>query len=229
MRKLLLMALLPLFAIGCASTNIEYPRATLYPSSTQQKMQAAEHWNVLAANEAKLITSKLSSSPVIHISCNSASCTKGGRNSSPFAEAYNEFLTSHLVNNGARVAISKESDSYTLEYHVQVVSHTDRSGLPLKPGTLTGGYAAAYGIYQAAENWSNGSLIALPLAVAGDLYLQNVEETDASNSEVLVTTKITKGNRVIVSNSHIYYFNAGDASHYTNKAKAKGFSVTNVN
>jgi len=188
-------------------------------------MQAAAHWNILAANEAKLISSKLAGSPVIHISCKSSGCSDKGVNNSPFAEAYREFLTSHLVNNGASVAIQRESGAYNLEYHVQVVTHNDRDGLPAKPGTLSATAAAAFGIYKAANDFSNPAQAVIPLAILGDLALYNAVETSTSNTEVLVTTKITQGNRVITSNSSVYYFNAGDANHYSNK----GIAVTNVN
>jgi len=225
MKKLLLTALLSVFFVGCASKNLEYPRATTFPYSTQQKMQAAAHWNILAANEAKLISSKLAGSPVIHISCQSSGCSDKGVNNSPFAEAYREFLTSHLVNNGASVAIQKEPGAYSLEYHVQVVTHNDRGDLPPRPGTLSATAAAAFGIYKATHDFSNSAQIIIPLAILGDLALYNAVEASTSNTEVLVTTKITQGNRVITSNSSVYYFNAGDANHYSNK----GIAVTNVN
>jgi len=226
MKKLLITALLSVFFVGCASKNLDYPRATTFPYSTQQKMQAAAHWNILAANEAKLISSKLSGSPLIHISCKSSGCGANGMNNSPFAEAYREFLTSHLVNNGANVAINKESGAYNLEYHVQVVTHNDRDGLSAKPGALSATAAAAFGIYKAVNDFSYPARAVIPLVVLGDLALYNAVETSTSNTEVLVTTKITKGNRVITSNSSIYYFNAGDVSHYSQKAR---LPVTNVN
>jgi len=219
------------FFVGCASKNLEYPRATTFPYSTQQKMQAAAHWNILAANEAKLISSKLAGSPVIHISCQSSGCSDKGVNNSPFAEAYREFLTSHLVNNGASVAIQKEPGAYSLEYHVQVVTHNDRGDLPRKPGILSLNAGAAYGIYKATHDFSNPAQILIPLIAIDELILYNTVETSTSNTEVLVTTKITKGNRVITSNSSVYYFNAGDASHYRKKRSfsSKNFSVTNIN
>jgi len=222
---------LPAILVGCASTNTEYPRASIFPYSTQQKMQAAEHWNILAANEAKLITEKLTGNPVIHISCVSSGCAKSSQYRSDFSEAYKEFLTSHLVNNGASVAIENERNSYSLEYHVQVVAHRDRGGLPAKVGQTTGDVAAIYGIYQAANNWTKPALALVPLAVGTDIYLHNRELTQTTNSEVLVTTKITKDNRVLVSNSNVYYFNAGDASHYLNRFSydSKDLRVTNVN
>jgi len=227
MNKLLITALLSVFFVGCASKNLDYPRATMHPYSAQQKMQAAAHWDLLAANEAKLISSKLSGSPLIHISCKSSGCGEGSANNSPFAEAYREFLTSHLVNNGASVAIQRESGAYELEYHVQVVTHNDRDGLPWKPGALSGTSALAFAIYKATHDFSNSAQIVLPLAILGDLALYNAVETSASNTEVLVTTKITKGNRVITSNSSVYYFNAGDEGHYRNAVKS--IAVTNVN
>jgi hypothetical protein len=231
MKKILAITLIPALFIGCAPINSEYPRATLHQSSTQQKMQAAEHWNVLAENEAKLITEKLPISSIIHISCvSNSSCGERSAYSTPFSEAYSQLLTTHLVNNGAMIAIDDEPNALMLEYHVQVVTHNDRGRLPhAKPGALTAGAAAAYGIYQAAENWSNPGLVAIPIVIGTDLYRYNKKETGASNSEVLVTTKIRDGNRILVSDSRVYYFNAGDANHYVKRKTNSNFmSVTDI-
>lgn len=225
MKKILVVAVFAIFTVGCASKNLQYPSATMYPSSSQQKMQAAAHWNILAANEAKLITAKLSGNPLIHISCKSSSCAGTNAHSSPFSEAYREFLTSHLVNDGAQVAIQNESGAYNLEYHVQVVTHNDRGGLSPKAGTLSVAGAISYGIYKAANDFSRPARALIPLAILGDLALYNAVGTSSSNTEVLVTTKVTKGNRVITSHSSIYYFNAGDVNHY----EKSGMAVTNIN
>lgn len=216
MKKILAIAILPALVMGCASKNSEYPSATMHPYSTQQKMQAAEHWNVLAENEAKLITEKLPNSPLIYISCTSNSnCGERMADSTPFSEAYSQLLTTHLVNNGVMVAIDNEPDALMLEYQVQVVTHNDRANLPLlKPGALSAGAGAAYGIYHAVEHWSYPGLAAIPLVIGADVYNYNKEVTDASNSEVLVTTRVRDGNRIVVSDSRVYYFNAGDVSHY---------------
>jgi hypothetical protein len=42
---------LPLFA-GCATPYSEAPLATNFPTSKQQKLQAAAHWNVIAGDVA---------------------------------------------------------------------------------------------------------------------------------------------------------------------------------
>jgi hypothetical protein len=230
MKKILLVALLPPLAIGCASKNIEYPRATMYPNSTQQKMQAAAHWNALAENEAKLIAQLLPSDSVVHItshiSCESGECDDENKKKSPFRTAYKDLLTTQLFRKGVKVALESEPNTYDLSYNVQVVKHKDRAGLPVTPGSLTGSTVTAFGIYKASASWDPAALVALPLAVAGDMYLYNRTETVSSNSEVLVTTKISKGNRVIVSDSHIYYFNAGDKKHYEDKVN--GMVVTDT-
>lgn len=222
----MLALVLTAILVGCASKNIEYPRASMFPYAQQQKMQSTEHWNVLAEHEAKLIIEKLSNKPLIHVSCAAKSCGGFDKHSSPFAQAYGRLLTTHLVSNGANVAVDYESQAHIVEYSVQVVKHGDRDSLPFKPGTVVGAAATAFGIYKAVDKWGTPGLIVAPIAAAADYYLYAREETDTSDSEVLVTTTVTSGNRLEFSDSRIYYFNTGDAEHYTNKKP--GLAVTDV-
>ena len=60
------MIMLVLFTAGCSPqysetipTYSKYPHASIFPASSQQKMQAAHHWDVLAGVEAENILQRL--------------------------------------------------------------------------------------------------------------------------------------------------------------------------
>lgn len=205
---------------GCFNVNTsQAPIATTYDYSEQQKMQAAHHWNVLAAHQAEqILASERLNSRSLYITESDAS--------SPFNEAFNSLLTSQLVSRDANVSLTS-SNSLQVGYKVQVVEHTDRGMIRAPQGSLT---ALAAGIAVATipyNNWSEPSLALIPAAGLADLF--SGSWTSESNQEVVITTQVTDNQRVLYSTSNIYYINGGDSDHYktiTPPAPAKSMSLT---
>jgi hypothetical protein len=113
------LALAILALAGCASEQsppqTAIPIAAAYPASAQQKMQAAHHWEVLAADMARQIgPSAKSAGRAIYVT------PQGPR--SPFSDAFRGMLAEALVNEGVAVSASP-SGALTLAYGVQVVGH----------------------------------------------------------------------------------------------------------
>lgn len=191
---------------GCYNVNTsQTPIPTAYPSSEQQKMQAAHHWDVLAEYEAKLITASLKQHnlPVYFESTES---------SAPFYSSYKNLLTSQLVKHGAVVrTVSHGAGRVT--FTVDVIEHKDRDSRRTPPGSwalLAGGVVVAA---HAVDHWSTPAKLLIPAAVAADLYSGNwIEDTDF---EVVITTQVQKGVQLVHSSSNIYYINGGDADHYS--------------
>lgn len=205
-KKLLVCGVCAGLLSGCFQTNTsQAPLATTYPISEQQKMQAAHHWNVLAQHEAGLITQSAAATHTpLYI-------TEDARNT-PFGRGFSALLTSKLVQQGADIRTQPDGAA-TLRYQVEVVEHSDRDSVRQAPGSWT---ALAAGVAVAAlsvERWNAPELLVAPLAIGADLYSGNAVED--SNHEVIITTQIVRGNRVLHSSSNIYYINGGDLNHYT--------------
>ena len=146
-RKVTALCVASLVLTGCFNVNTsQAPIATTYAYSEQQKMQAAHHWDVLAAHQAEqiLATERLRGHHIYIVEPNVKSS---------FHEAFNSLLTSQLVSRNVNVSIN-QANALKLTYTVQVVEHTDRGYTRAPHGAMT---ALAAGVAVATipyNNWS---------------------------------------------------------------------------
>lgn len=195
-----LMLLLPLFA-GC---NSQLPLATTYPMSGQKKMQAAEHWNILAKDVAERAAKAIEDRVELRL----LAIDVGTDQNSPFHDVFKELLKSQLVFKGLQVS-EKEENQLELKYKVQVVKHGMRFQRP-PPGLLT---AIGAGISVARDHLTVKSIYsAAPLGFLADVAVGHL--TSHSNHEVVITTQLVWKNRYVMHASDIYYINDPDYKHY---------------
>lgn len=190
---------------GCYHANTsQTPTPTTYAISEQQKMQAAHHWDVLAAYEARMIAKTLQQHNIpLHVS--------GGDADTPFYNGYKNLLTSQLVKSGATVR-STTFGSAQVSFDVNVVEHTDRDSRRKPAGSWTLLTAGVIVAAHAVENWSTPAKLLIPAAIGADIYSGNwIKDTEF---EVIITTTVIDKSQIIHSSSNIYYINGGDAQHY---------------
>lgn len=210
-----------LFAItACSNNNLPYPRATMFPGTEQQKLQSADHWNVLARHESELILRNLGNGggtviPSLYLGSPSNSA-------SDFETAYHNMLASALVQNGADVMLNRENALFTLDYDAQVIQHSNRERLPLRPGTVTAFFAAIAGVND-TQYWGDQGLILIPVAVATDLWNKFRKDTSAEVTEVIITTRVLSSQRLAHSETRVYYFNPEDIGQY--RGQGRTFNV----
>lgn len=217
--KLALTAITTVIALsGCSSLYQPYPQAQHPARADQEKIQAAEHWNVIAKHESKLIAETLGTG--------ASAAVSPKKNNAPFDRAYKNLLTQHLLNDGVAVSSNPSTAQFTIDYETQVIVHKGRDSMQLPAGTLTATAASIWLIGHAANNWSEPGLAAIPFILAGDAYLANNRNANTPNTEVLITTNVRYGDRLAESSTRIYYFNPGDISLYTTKAGSKTFTVS---
>ncbi len=211
------MKSLPLLLLGasvatltaCSTGRVQAPYATTYPATEQRKMQAAHHWDVLAQYEAGRILSAVKDhTRPIYVE-------RPGAGASPFALAYHEMLTEHLVDGGGLVVTRPMAAGVQVSYDTQVLTHRDRGYTQPTPGTYTliGGTALLAGY--AAQNWANPELALFPVLLGADIF--SGSHAVRGPTEVIITTRVTKGNLVVASDTDQFYFNAGDMDHYMNR------------
>lgn len=204
---------------ACGSNNLPYPRATMFAGSEQQKLQSANHWDVLARYETEQILSSFGDAAA---EARPLYLSAPDENASPFATAYHDLLISSLVGSGADVMLSPEDALLTVNYDVQIVEHANREKLPRRPGTYTALVAVAAGLAD-SSHWGEQGLVLVPIAMATDLWNNFRKDTKAAVTEVIITTRIQDTRQITHSDSRIYYFSPEDIAHYRDQGKT--FSV----
>ncbi len=214
-KGVVLCAALSVFAACGSNNNLPYPRATMFSGSEQQKMQAANHWEILAQSESAQI---LSSFGGAEAGSRPLYLTAPGENASPFETAYHNLLISSLVSSGASVMLSPEDALLTVDYEVQVLEHDNREKLPARPGTYTALVALAAGLAD-SRHWGDQDLVLIPVAMAADLWNNFRKDTRAEVTEVIITTHVQDARQITHADSHIYYFNPEDIAHYRDQGR----------
>lgn len=111
----LIIFAISVFLGGCASTEI--PLAETPPLYSQQKIQAADHWDNVANTVAMRIQKSMEDRPdlvnkPVYVVL---------PNSRPFSMAFHSLLLTRLVSKGMQVSETREADSLILEYDVQMI------------------------------------------------------------------------------------------------------------
>ncbi len=216
------LCLLSMILSGC----LRSPLPTGYAYSTQQKMQAANHWEVLANDVANQINKELIdreylTTPVyVRHSCGRPdACGKG--ETYAFDEGFNDLLVTELVTFGVPTRAAIEEDTLVVDYKVQVLNHRAVRYPNPPPGVMT---ALAMGI----TVFRNApiEIIAMLTAGAVDATLANV--TSSGHYEVIITTSIVDENRYIMRSSNIYYINDVDFWQYQQAAPAAELELTSL-
>ncbi len=191
---------------GCAAGTSQAPVPITYPRTEQHKMQAAHHWDVLAEYEAtRIMDAVKDKSKPLYVA-------DPGNGGSAFDMAYHNMLQEHLVANGAVVVTKPMFGGATVSYYVQVLMHNDRGYVAPAPGTYTALGAGAVVVGAAANSWQPAALAALPVLVAGDVLSGGY--ADVGPTEAIITTRVLEGNLVLMSDTDVFYYNAGDTDHY---------------
>lgn len=170
--------------------------------SSEQNMDSARHWNILANDVANRINNELVRkkmfSTTVHVrhSCGTPN-NCGQSDTYPFDEGFYDLLTSQLVNFGVHTLASPEHADLFVDYKVQVVYHAGewQTWSWPKPGVLT---ALAAGITVLRD--APWALVAG--AATFDVFRANYR--DAGQYEVIITTSIARGDLYLIRYSDIY-------------------------
>lgn len=200
--RLFMAITLAVFSLSAACRS-QLPIATTYPATSQQKMQAAHHWDVLAEDVAERVEAVLDERKDIENVPLDVKMSGQG----PFYEVFKELVTSQLVSRGVQVPAEDEG-AMALFCRVQIVRHSKRAQRPF-PGLLTALGAGVSVARDVTSEWLVGAVGAGLLADVGVGYLAT-----ASDIEVVVTNSIVHRNRYVMHTSDIYYINEPDWRHY---------------
>jgi len=215
MAQLCLIVIILAFTLAGCMTQTPVP--VTYKYSTQQKMQAAHHWDILAQDVASQTLQTMTSSgrqgePVYMDFVNS-----------PYGEGFRDFLMTRLVNGGLKILSEKREASLIVRYKAQLLYHNEDRWTRLPPGLITTSTSLLAGgvlvLRDAFKYGSTGAKIATATGVGiGGAVIIDVLSgrftKELPHSEVILTTSLIDGDIYLMRKTDIYYINDVDYKHY---------------
>ncbi len=215
---------------GCATNYADVPTPTRFQNSEQMRLQAAEHWRLIAGHVADRVAADVGS-------------RLGGRalyvpmpkDEQAFVGGFRELLTTALVQQGLPVSVRPDNAmSVDVAYSVykfqpERVKNTYyygeatvlAAGLWALGGVLAADVATKVGVDAGAKmlavaagldgfSWLHGEALGRSKQAAGDV----------PRSEVLLTVTLVDGDRIVSRNSNIYYATDEDKALYWDRPVA---------
>ncbi len=205
----LFLVILSLLAVGCSQTPAPISR----PYTTQNKLQAAQHWRIIAQDISTDISQMIKMSDLENYHSRHVQILK--TDGSPFSKALESFLVTDLTHLGLNVDRDYAHD-YQLYWSVQSVTHKEPRQFTSPPfGTFTAAGALGYGVYKIFDE-STDFARAVTAGASADIMkeLLFLSQIKLPKNEIIVNVTIQSGNAIIYRLSNSYYINDMDTDHY---------------
>lgn len=197
---------------GCAARHSETPLATNFPTTKQEKLQAASHWEAITADMAKELSASLPTPLTGSLYVQTAQ-------ESPFNRAVKDQLITSLVQSGHPIAKTPDA-AIKVEVDTQVVEFSPNRSQNKWIGVPTALVTGAWAL-RAVETKSGANTTAAvgvtALAVGTDIYRWFKSE-DASGhtprTEIIVNVSVSDDHRYIARTTNVYYVTDTDRELY---------------
>ena len=223
MRRSLIAFLAPRALVALGACQSQVPLASTYELTFQQKMQAAEHWRVLARDIVGQVA--LRAAPYGY----DIAIEREGP-STVFATAFDDMLVTEFVQNGFIVRESAQPGGLLLRYKTQLVTHAPGREVRPPAGTFVALGAGIIALHAALENTlSAGNINVLTAATAGALEVTSGSIAQVTDTEFIVTTSLLSDELYVARYTDIYYLPDADAGLYqaeTTVARDAPFTIT---
>ncbi|MCB2181739.1 MAG: hypothetical protein KQH63_06930 [Desulfobulbaceae bacterium] len=197
-----IFAVLLFLVSGCSLA----PKPAGYLATSQKKLQAVHHWNVLAEDVAAQIKKKFKKISKEE-GASTATFYVQDSKATPFDEGFRELLISNMVNDGLPLVREKTADSLTVDVEVILIHHKANR-------------------HKSKSVTPIGEVLRQTISVVRDVVTLGALTNEAiPHSEVIVTFYIVDNNKYMVRNTDIYYINDVDFSHYRKSDSLKKMKV----
>ncbi|WP_006787373.1 hypothetical protein [Thiorhodospira sibirica] len=213
---------------GCAQIA-QAPVPDAYPLTTQQRMQAMHHWEVLAEDVAAKVETTLAGRLVaqqwpIYVAPSGTT---------PFERAFQSLLVTHLVKRNM-IVTNRPTEAVVLSFDLEAVRHSerimhvrDRVYMRLAPDVYV--YRTGFPLYQDGRPWAwadGRRRLYGPDGVYHHYWYDGVHgpwhemhqpswySFRLPSTEIMVTSTLMYGEDYIMRDAAIYYVNETDAWHY---------------
>lgn len=191
--------------MGCASKS-PIPLAENFELTVQPKVRSAGHWDLVSRDVVSQTLGMLDKAGMpagtqVHVGM--------PPNPSPFDIAFRDFLITKFVQSGVNVQ-QMPGQTLDISYNAQVVRHnSDRPHfIPGQFTMITAGVMAAYGLRH--QHLDTQLIGALGLAALAD-YGASENTGGPTNTEMVLTTTVTRGGQYLARKTDVYYLENVDA------------------
>ena len=215
---------LPLCA-GCATPYSEAPLAQNFPTSKQPKLQAAAHWNVIAEDVAKQISTRLKDKRPLFVN---QSLVK-----TDFDKAFTNDLISALVADGFTV-LKSPAGALSVDVDTQVVRFSPKRPQYNHVGAATALMTGVWALRNVGFD-TVGEVLGAGVAVTAgaDAYTWFHSEFatgETPQMEIIVTTSVSDASQYLARSTNIYYVTDTDSRMYLHvppfQAQTRNIGVT---
>lgn len=218
---------------GCASRYADVPQPTRFEASKQTKLQAAQHWQIIANDFATQLSNDLRQKGI-----NQPLYIPTGKDDYAFVEGFRELLTTAMLAQGWDIRTSaRNALPVDIRYSIYKFRR-DRLTNTRHYGEATVGVTSmAAGLWAVREVANGKVLSSTGEAILGvGLLMGIVEGLDwlsheapggpqrgqhasgpVPQSEILVTASVSDGDRLVARRSNIYFTADEDKALYWNK------------
>lgn len=213
-----------LFLLLTVNSCSQVPYPASHTFSSQETMQSVNHWDILAHDTAAQLHQRLTAT----LPSRPNSCVSIQPDDSLFGLAFTKLLKANLlqlVNNdadgnlnahaGYALADAVEESCTQVKVSAQVIKHRTERQKRIYPGTFTF-LTSAVAVMRDFE-WYEALVGA---GLVADLLGGTMNSLP--HNEVLITTKITKANRLLSLQTDMYYINDQDTWHYEAQKPLQG-------
>ncbi|MBM9602655.1 hypothetical protein [Desulfopila inferna] len=203
------------------------PEPIGYQYSTQEKMQAVHHWNVLSRDLANKINNELIRSDFLDTAvfvketCGSEAEPCAENTTTDFNEGFRDLLITELVGFGIPTSAVADGEAIRVDYKVQVVYHQAGRIRTVRPGLLTA-------LTTAVSVLRNAPAEIMAISLAAGIDYGNTTYAKTTNLEAIITTSMIFRNKYLFRSSDIYYINSADSHHYKGGRSSKEIQLTST-
>lgn len=215
MKKLLPIAMAVAVLAGCSTTHSEAPLASNFATSKQTKLQAANHWLLIAkdvADQIRIGTEKVGA-PVF---------VTPPQQNSKFTQAFYTQIITSLVNQGVTVRKYNDGTAQVVDIDTQLLRFSPnrhQNKRFISATAISGGIMAIHGLDIPVR--TDAVLGSLAVTGAYD-WLRWIDQEYASGAtpryELIVTTSLVKNSQFIARRTDAYYIADSDWIMYNNES-----------
>ena len=241
-KRWFILIALSLFGLtSCSSV----PKPLTNKFTTQNTVEASEHWGVLAQDFANDIVATMMVDPAFILQDNGVGNPKdmyimpasdGGKMTvlpsiylpnndlSVFGKTFRSYLITEITKLGYPIA-STPMNAVTARWSLEKVKHNADRVASAWPGSGTLAAFIGYGVYKIIDDTSSSFPAALAVGVAYDLLNSSgasIFPNNVPHTEIALTFTVSKDERILSRKTQAYYVNEKDFNHYNNVADFSG-------